>query len=87
MFALVYNLVWLVMLRAAEKQELPPERIRFIDAWWWLRDARPGEPLRQLELVPVRPGRHEPRVRKRRPKEYDLMKEPRHELREALMRQ
>ncbi len=30
--------------------------------------------------VPARPGRSEPRVRKRRPKSYPLMKQPRHEL-------
>ena len=29
--------------------------------------------------VPDRPGRSEPRVRKRRPKSYPLMKQPRHE--------
>ena len=29
--------------------------------------------------VPERPGRSEPRVRKRRPKAYSLMKQPRHE--------
>ena len=34
--------------------------------------------------VPVRPGRSEPRVRKRRPKSYPLMKQPRHELRRQL---
>lgn len=87
MFALVYNLVRLVMLRAAEKQNVPPERISFIDAWRWLQHAQPGQPLRDLELVPHRPGRHEPRVRKRRPKKYVLLKKPRHELREALTRQ
>ncbi len=87
MFALVYNLVRLVMLRAAGRQNVSPERISFIDAWRWLRHVQPGQALRDLELVPFRPGRHEPRVRKRRPKEYDLMKKPRHELREALTRQ
>jgi DDE family transposase len=87
MFALVYNLVRLVMLRAAERQEVPPERISFVDALRWLRHVRPGQSLRDLELVPRRPGRHEPRVRKRRPKEYDLMRKPRRELREALIRQ
>ena len=87
MFALVYNLVRLVMLRAAEKQNVLPDRISFIDACRWLQHAQPGQPLRELVLVPRRPGRHEPRVRKRRPKEYDLMKKPRHELREALTRQ
>ena len=34
--------------------------------------------------VPARPGRSEPRVRKRRPKSYPLMKQPRHELRRQL---
>jgi hypothetical protein len=29
--------------------------------------------------VPDRPGRSEPRVRKRRPKAYPLMKQPRHQ--------
>lgn len=87
MFALVYNLVRLVMLRAGERQGVPPDRISFVDALRWLRHARLGQPLPDLELVPLRPGRHEPRVRKRRPKEYDLMKKPRHALREALTRQ
>lgn len=31
--------------------------------------------------VPDRPGRNEPRVRKRRPKSYPLMQQPRHQLR------
>jgi hypothetical protein len=84
MFALVYNLVRLVMLRAAERQQTRPERISFIDALRWLRHARAGQPLSDLELVPYRIGRHEPRVLKRRPKEFDLMKKPRHELRKAL---
>jgi hypothetical protein len=86
MFALVYNLVRLVMLRAGKRQQVPPDRISFVDAMRWLRHARPGQSLRDLELVPDRPGRHEPRVRKRRPKEYDLMNKPRHELRKALTR-
>jgi hypothetical protein len=86
MFTLVYNLVRLVMLRAGERQGVPPERISFVDAMRWLRHAQPSQPLRDLELVPRRPGRHEPRVRKRRPKEYDLMNKPRQELRELLTR-
>jgi multisubunit Na+/H+ antiporter MnhG subunit len=86
MFALVYNLVRLVMLRAAERQGVPPDRISFVDAMRWLRHVRPGQQLPDLELVPHRPGRYEPRVRKRRPKEYDLMNKPREALREALYR-
>lgn len=87
MFALVYNLVRLVMLAAAQRQNVPAERVSFIDALRWLQHARPGQRLCNLELVPLRPGRHEPRVRKRRPKEYDLMNRPRNELRQALLRQ
>jgi len=36
------------------------------------------------KAVPERPGRSEPRVRKRRPKAYPLMTKPRHELRKQL---
>jgi hypothetical protein len=36
------------------------------------------------KAVPERPGRSEPRVRKRRPKAYPLMTKPRHELRNKL---
>jgi hypothetical protein len=86
MFALVYNLVRLVMLRAARRQGVAPDRISFVDALRWLRHVRPDAGLRDLEIVPNRPGRHEPRVRKRRPKEYDLMNKPRETLREALTR-
>jgi hypothetical protein len=36
------------------------------------------------ERIPPRPGRVEPRVRKRRPKNYSLMTTPRHELKKML---
>jgi hypothetical protein len=36
------------------------------------------------KAVLERPGRSEPRVRKRRPKAYPLMTKPRHELRKQL---
>lgn len=80
MFALAYNLVRLVMLAAAGRRGLPVERISFLDALRWLRHFRPGQSLDtldQITLVPHRPGRSEPRVRKRRPKQYPLMKHPR----------
>lgn len=87
MFALVYNLVRLVMQSAADRQHVPVERISFVDALRWLNHVRDGDTLRDLEVLPQRPGRHEPRVRKRRPKEYPLMKRPREELRKALLSQ
>ena len=40
-----------------------------------------------MVVNPERPGRVEPRVRKRRPKQFPLMKRPRDVLRKALMRQ
>ena len=40
MYVLVYNLVRLVMLEAARRQQVHVERISFIDAWRWLRPAR-----------------------------------------------
>jgi hypothetical protein len=85
MFLLVYNLVRMVMLEAAQKQGVPPERISFADALRWLATARPGKELGELVTLPIRPGRLEPRVRKRRPKgPYALMMKPRSFLRQAL---
>jgi hypothetical protein len=79
MIALAYNLVRLVMFAAAQRQGVEAERMSFVDALRWLANARPGEGLRRLKVHRVR-RRQEPRVRKRRPKEYPLMKRPRAEL-------
>jgi hypothetical protein len=87
MFVTVYNLVRRVMSEAARRQQVPVQRISFIDALRWLCQAQPGEPLPRLKVVRERPGRAEPRVKKRRPKQYDLMREPRSELCEALYAQ
>jgi hypothetical protein len=87
MIALVYNLVRLVMLHAAQCQRVCVHRISFIDALRWLCHVQSGEPLCRLVLRNARPGRHEPRVRKRRPKQYPLMKQPRAILRQALLQQ
>lgn len=87
MFALVYNLVRLVMVEAARRQGVAVDRISFVDTLRWLTTARPGEQLPQLVVNPDRPHRVEPRVRKRRPKQYPLMTKPRSELRKALMGQ
>src|SRR6266446_5378754 len=86
-FALVYNLVRVVMLTAAKRQGVPLERISFIDALRWLSTARPGEPLPPLVVNPHRPGRVEPRAVKRRPKPYPLLTQPRREARKALKQQ
>jgi hypothetical protein len=84
MLALVYNLVRLVMLKAARQQEVPPDRISFIDALRWLTHARPNEELAPLIIRPRR-QRVQPRVKKRRPKQYPLMQQPRRVLLQALL--
>ena len=86
MFAIAYNLIRLVMLEASRRQQVPVERISFIDALRWLRDAGPDTPLTPLVVNPARPDRLEPRVLNRRMKEYPLMKKPRGTLRKRLLR-
>lgn len=86
-FVIIYNLVRRVMHAAAQQQGVEPARISFVDAWRWLTHARPGEALPVLRVNPERPGRAEPRVRKRRSKQYDLMRRPRAKLRQALFKQ
>jgi Transposase DDE domain len=83
-FCMVYNLVRVVMLEAARRQRVPVARVSFADALRWMRHARPGDRLGDLIVNPSRPGRIEPRCRKRRPKQYDLMNRPRDVLRKAL---
>jgi hypothetical protein len=83
-FALIYNLVRQVMVEAALRQNVSVNRISFIDALRWLRSAQPGDKLSKLVVVPERPNRYEPRVRKRRPKAYKLMTKPRKQLKQEL---
>jgi hypothetical protein len=86
MFAIAYNLVRLVMVEASCYQGVELDRISFIDALRWLQHAGPDTPLTPLVVNPARPDRIEPRVIKRRMKEYTLMKKPREKLRNTLSR-
>ena len=86
-FALVYNLVRMVMLEAAKRQGVALERISFVDTLRWLSTARPGDPLPPLVVNPHRPDRIEPRAVKRRPKPYPLLMQPRRVARNALIQQ
>jgi hypothetical protein len=86
MFAIAYNLVRLVMLEASRQQQVPLDRISFIDALRWLRDAHADTLLTPLVVNPQRPNRLEPRVLKRRMKKYKLLNKPREALRKALLR-
>lgn len=85
MFALVYNLIRLIMMEAARRQRQPIRRLSFVDALRWLSSASFTIPCCELRVICPRPYRMEPRVRKRRPKEYSLMKSPRRQLRQRLL--
>jgi hypothetical protein len=86
-FAIVYNLVRLVMRPSATLQHTAVERISFLDALRWLSAPSPGRPLMALLVNPARPHRVEPRVKKRRPKSFPFMIKPRQELRQQLVQQ
>jgi hypothetical protein len=86
-FALVYNLIRLLMLEAAARQNTQPDRISFADVLGWITLAQPGQPMPRFIINKHRRQRIEPRVKKRRPKPYDLMNRPREQLRNALKNQ
>jgi hypothetical protein len=99
MYFIVYNCLRLLMLKAADKANVPVRGISFKAS---VQALRQWEPLLKSELstqeyyrllsllcdsiaasvVNIRPGRREPRCRKRRPKNYQLMTKPRHEMQE-----
>lgn len=85
LFALVYNLVRLVMLHAAHVQHVEVQRLSFLDVLRWIAAPLTCGPLTHLLLNPCRPGRLEPRVKKRRPKKFPFMTQPRHLLRQQLL--
>ena len=82
-FAMVYNLLRLVMIEAAKVHNVSPNRISFTDAMRWLRTTQNASPP-ILIINPHRPNRLEPRVRKRRAKTYKLMTKTRAELKKTL---
>jgi hypothetical protein len=82
-FALAYNLVRSVMVESACLQGVDPDRIGLVDTVRWLIGIEEGD-LSVLVVNPSRRGRVEPRVVKRRPKQYMRMNEPRSVLRKQL---
>jgi hypothetical protein len=86
-FAIIYNLVRLVMRQSATRQHTAVERISFLDALRWLSAPHTGMPLVALIVNSARPHRVEPRVKKRRPKSFPFMIKPRQELRQQLVQQ
>jgi Transposase DDE domain len=86
-FAIVYNLVRLIMRQSATLQHTAVERISFLDTLRWLTVPRTGRPLAALIVNPCRPHRVEPRVKKRRPKSFPFMIKPRQALRRQMVQQ
>jgi Transposase DDE domain len=98
---LVYNIIRKFMMTAAAKDGAAPRELSFkgtLQAIAAFRDTlRMANPKRTVELweamllaiaydrVGDRPGRVEPRAKKRRPKEYDLLVIPRKEARKRLL--
>jgi hypothetical protein len=83
-FSLAYNLVRSVMVESARVQEVDPDRIGLVDTVRWLIGSEGGEDVSVLVVNPSRRGRVEPRVVKRRPKQYFRMTKPRSVLRKEL---
>lgn len=84
-FALVYNMVRLVMLEAAIRQDVPPDRISFVDALRWLQTVEDNQPAPLLKVNPKRPERFEPRLIKRRASRiYGLLTKPREQVKKYL---
>lgn len=75
---IAYNLTRTVMRQAAERQAVALGRISFIDALRWLAHAHEGDVLIVLAVIPVRPDRHEPRMKKYLKYRYRPMSRPRH---------
>ena len=86
MFCLVYNLVRLVMGLAAQVQHVPIERISFSNALAWLTHAPHLHDDPHLTVNPLRSPRLEPRVLKRRKKNFPYLAKPRDTLRKAMLR-
>jgi len=97
---LAYNLIRTVIAQAAQRYGLVPRRISFKGALQTLREFQPHlagasrQDLPQMcervlhaiatHHVGNRPNRYEPRVKKRRPKQYPLLTQPRDQARIAL---
>ena len=97
MHALAYNVVRMTMVREGSRLGLAPQRLSFADALGqtcatWrdhVRTSGPCPPPRRPApiVIPLRPGRVEPRLTKRRPDQQRYLTIPRPEARQRLLRQ
>jgi len=78
MYLIVYNLIRLTMFHFALRDKLCVDRVSFIDTMRYLSMRAIGlAGVEKLLINPHRAGRQQPRVIRRRMKEYDLLTEPR----------
>ncbi len=90
---LAYNVIRLLMAQAAHHADVHPRELSFkhtVQMWTeWTAIALRADPLDFFRLIAQRtvgnrPGRIEPRARKRRPKSYPWLKVPRAEARRQI---
>jgi hypothetical protein len=84
-FALVYNLICAVLTVLALHLETTPAKISLVDVLRLLRHGLAHVAAAAIVVNPDRPGRHQPRVVKRRPLGYARMTRPRAELKRELL--
>jgi hypothetical protein len=82
-YCLAYNLVRSAMADSARLRGVAPDRVSLVDTVRWLIGVEEAS-VTVLVVNPERRGRVEPRVVKRRPKQYMRMISPRAELRKKL---
>jgi hypothetical protein len=82
-FLLVYNLIRILMLRAARRQKTHVNRVSFADTLAWLRYGH-LQTLPDLKLNPLRPGRLEPRALKGGHNRFPFLTVPRAALQSQL---
>jgi hypothetical protein len=82
MYLIVWNLVRMTMMKFAQRSGVSVWRVSVIDTVRFLCVLMQATPSCELNLLvnPDRPDRWEPRKLKRRIKEYDLLQEPRQNL-------
>ena len=92
-YLLAYNVIRLLMAQAAQHAGVHPRELSFkhtVQMWTvWTATALWAEPFEFFRLIAQitvgnRPGRIEPRARKRRPKSYPWLKVPRPEARRQI---
>jgi hypothetical protein len=76
-FVLLYNLVRQVMLRAAERQQVEPQRLSFSDVTTWLLWSAPGEALPDFTVNAKRARPTQPRAVKQARKRWPPLRQSR----------